>query len=525
MTAVWMMYVLLVGTLLACAALAADVALRRTGMPTRWVWALALAGSIALAALAPRGQSQDALVLPAAKTAAAAPMVFVNSTAPSYMAAVQSAGRAVEGAITRGIAFVELRIPEGTSVPLGIAWCVLSAGILALLIVVNRRVDRARLAWPVTELHGSVVRVAPAVGPAVVGLAHPEIIVPEWLFERSSEEQRLVVVHEREHVAAHDQFVLIGAWCAAALLPWHPAVWWMLSRLRLAIELDCDARVLHRGVPARPYGALLIDIAGQCSGLRIGALPLADTPTHLERRLLAMRPTRARYLAVRMAVLGSVAALSVLVACEARMPTSSEIASMDAASARTSAVKAKLLDEQAKPVYLVDGVVVSAEEAMSISAARIASIDVSKPKGDERGQLSIITVDGKTEPNKLLAEKRALGAMSPAGREGRLMVHITNPKGAAEADTMPLRRVRMRGAGDSVVIGYALQKKAAAVGMEQPLFVIDGVVSTKEQMSALKAKDIDTVDVIKGASAVQEWPEPAAINGVVKIVTKKGVAP
>ena len=331
MTAAWMLYVLLVGTLLACAALAADVALRRTGVPTRWVWVAALAGSVALAVFAPRGQAPVAFKIPSANVMEVAEVPAVE--ARSIAAYVLALSRAIDGGIARGIATIELRVSERLAVSLAVIWGVLSAGMFVLLVIVNRRVNRARRSWPVEHMYGSMVRVAPHTGPAVIGLARPEIVVPQWLLERTDEERRLVVVHEREHVNARDQLVLIGAWCAVALLPWHPAVWWMLSRLRLAIELDCDARVLYQGFQPRPYGALLIDIAGQCAGLRVGALALADKTTHLERRLLAMKPTRSRFSAMRIGVLGSFAALATLIACEARMPTSAEIASMDASSA------------------------------------------------------------------------------------------------------------------------------------------------------------------------------------------------
>ena len=56
MTSAWTLYVLLVGTLLACAALALDGILRRTTLPTRWVWVSALAGIVCLAVIAPRSE-------------------------------------------------------------------------------------------------------------------------------------------------------------------------------------------------------------------------------------------------------------------------------------------------------------------------------------------------------------------------------------------------------------------------------------------------------------------------------------
>src|SRR4029077_189986 len=136
---------------------------------------------------------------------------------------------------------------------------------------VQLRFRRARMAWPVTVLQGVRVRVAVRLGPArirvaeaegiapvLMCVARPEIIVPRWLLDRAAEDQRLVVAHEAEHVRAHDALLLGMACAAGALVPWNPAVWFMLSRLRLAVELDCDARILRGGATPRSYGTLLI---------------------------------------------------------------------------------------------------------------------------------------------------------------------------------------------------------------------------------------------------------------------------
>ena len=42
-------------------------------------------------------------------------------------------------------------------------------------------------------------------------------------------------------------------------------------KLRLAIELDCDRRVLATGVPRRRYGEMLIDVAARCVRPPLGA--------------------------------------------------------------------------------------------------------------------------------------------------------------------------------------------------------------------------------------------------------------
>ena len=69
MTMAWILYVLLVGTLLAFAALAVDAILRRTRFPTRWVWVSALAGIVCLAIVAPsRDVRPQAFKIPARKS-------------------------------------------------------------------------------------------------------------------------------------------------------------------------------------------------------------------------------------------------------------------------------------------------------------------------------------------------------------------------------------------------------------------------------------------------------------------------
>ena len=202
------------------------------------------------------------------------------------------------------------------------AWGVGSAVLLALFVAVNVRLARARRRWPSSQTCGTAVRVAPDSGPAVLGLLRAEIVVPRSLLERSAEEQRLILAHEREHLRARDHLLLAGAWLVAIALPWHPAVWVLLGRLRLAIELDCDARVLRGGESPKSYGALLIDVAAHHGGIRIGALALADGPSHLERRILAMNAPRKRHALAYGALLCGRRALLVLAACEAKIPTS-----------------------------------------------------------------------------------------------------------------------------------------------------------------------------------------------------------
>jgi hypothetical protein len=56
----------------------------------------------------------------------------------------------------------------------------------------------------------------------------------------------------------------------------------------------------------------------------------------------------------------------------------------------------------------------------------------------------------------------------------------------------------------------------------EPAFQIDGVPSTRAQFEALDSRDIVTVDVVKEkAVATALSNDPAAVNGLVKISTKR----
>jgi hypothetical protein len=367
-------------------------------------------------------------------------------------------------------------------------WVVASLLALVVLAFVHLRIRRARRGWAEAELLGTRVRIAPDVGPAVVGMLRPQIVVPRWLLGRSLDEQRLVLDHEREHLGARDHLLLGVGSLVVALVPWHPAAWWMLARLRLAIELDCDARVLRRGVPARTYGTLLIDLADRCTGFRVGATALADEGSHLERRLLAMKTNSTKRSMLRSGMLGTAVVLALLAACEAKVPTGPEIQAMDVASASNAATRTRMLQKSQmdSAIYFVDGKEVDAKTANSLTPNQIATIDINKGGG----AYAVIRIS-------------------------------TNGQAAAAdvggGDAVRLRTKRPAG---TLQVGVLDPKDEAAKKFDG-LLLIDGVKSDQAAMSALDPKKIQSVEVIKGAAAEKLSSDPAAKNGIIRITTKQ----
>lgn len=149
---------------------------------------------------------------------------------------------------------------------------------------------------PTRVVAGERVRVAHRFGPAAAGGAVPQILLPDWALSCSVEDQRLIVAHERAHVDARDPDWLLVALLLAAVQPWNPVVWGMLRRLRVAMELDCDARVLAHDQfePARvrAYGLLLLDTARRASRGSPLVPALGGASRSLHRRLIAMTAPR-----------------------------------------------------------------------------------------------------------------------------------------------------------------------------------------------------------------------------------------
>jgi beta-lactamase regulating signal transducer with metallopeptidase domain len=518
MTAAWMVYALLVGALVALAACALDGVCRLAARPSRWVWLGAMAVTVALIALAPKRASRgESVLLPLRIDAISAsveapPQTIVDRLAGSLRRARDMVG----SAISHGFLTAARLVPASIARGLALLWGMLSAAAVLALFAVHGRLRRARRAWPVAELHGARVRLAPDAGPAVVGITHPEIVVPRWLLQRSDAEQRMVVAHEVEHMRACDPLLLTVACVAAALVAWHPAMWWMLSRLRLAVELDCDNRVVRSGVAPRSYGALLIELAGRCSsGMRIGAPALADGSSLLERRLVAMTPHRPKFARGLACALAACSVALLALACDAELPTSEEVKSMDVAAAEGAAQRLALIGVNDSLVtFTIDYRKASAQEAHALAPEDIASIEVLKKKISASGS------DARASGEVRILTKRAadslgvVGIRKRVGREGAVVKLVR--KGATGGEITAEGEQGWKISADTVRIGPLARKRFDGI------LVLDGVRVDSKELANISPDQIASVEVMKGDAARKLYADSAAANGVIRITTRSG---
>jgi hypothetical protein len=161
----------------------------------------------------------------------------------------------------------------------------------------------------------------------VVGIVRPRIVIPQWLLHEEAPMQAIVIAHEQEHLRAQDIRVLGGALLTAVLLPWNLPLWWQLRRLRFAIEVDCDARVLRAGQSPPPYSAVLLSVATHRVPLRATATGLSESGSSLERRIRIMHTPRRQRWRLAAAVLAFCSAASIGVAANVTTPPALQLSS------------------------------------------------------------------------------------------------------------------------------------------------------------------------------------------------------
>lgn len=269
MIASWMLYALAISILISVAGVAAERALASRQRPTRFVWVATLLLSIAWP------------LVPAIARMLPAPPRPVQMLPFRIVVDITPAPAAIDWPriVDRGL----------------IALWIAASIVLAIRIVRGiALIERSRSAWKRGRVNGVRVKLSNNVGPAVVGLRSMDVVLPSWIMSLDESLREIVLRHEEEHRSARDPYLLFGAAVLVAALPWNLALWFQARRLRLAIEMDCDARVLRAHPSPERYGMLILTIAQRRSVAPAMFAPMLSEPaTNLERRILAMRTKRA----------------------------------------------------------------------------------------------------------------------------------------------------------------------------------------------------------------------------------------
>lgn len=308
----WMLYVIMVTLLLSIGAFLAERAARLNHGGTRWIWLTAIVASLLL----PTTISSVSIGLPDVfSPAVAQKVVSLRATTTQALSPVMWISGSPDAP----------RSWHGLDDSLTTLWRGASAAMLLALIASGIALALRKRRWHTDTVAGAQVYVTEGVGPAVVGLMRPRIVVPKWVTLALPRLQSNVVAHEQSHLDAHDPQLFTLALGLLVFMPWNLPLWWQLRRLRYAIEVDCDARVLRGGVDPTHYGETLISVGERQSAFVGAVAAMSESQSFLEERIRIMISKPKRWRSAGIAALASLSLGLTALAAQVSPPNMSTV--------------------------------------------------------------------------------------------------------------------------------------------------------------------------------------------------------
>ena len=121
--------------------------------------------------------------------------------------------------------------------------------------------------------------------PAAFGLRRPTVLLPPAFLEMGPPAQRAVAAHELLHVCRRDWALAVVEEIVRAGLWFHPAVHWLLGRIRLCREQVVDRQVAGRLADRRVYLEALLEVARGLVRARPLPAALMLREAHLKDRI------------------------------------------------------------------------------------------------------------------------------------------------------------------------------------------------------------------------------------------------
>jgi TonB family protein len=122
-----------------------------------------------------------------------------------------------------------------------------------ILEILSRLMQQMNVTRPVRVLISHV-----ADAPSLVGWLKPVILIPAAALAGLNVSQlEAILAHEMAHIRRHDYLVNMLQMVVETLLFYHPAVWWVSSRMRQERELCCDDLAIRQSGDAIGYARAL----------------------------------------------------------------------------------------------------------------------------------------------------------------------------------------------------------------------------------------------------------------------------
>src|SRR4029079_18930153 len=213
----WMVYSAVVSLLMGLAALALERSAQIRRRPARWLWAMCMVASLA----SPFIPSKVSVQIPG-------PTQTDRSTSSEKLRPPQTS-EILTPPQTTAIELSRFTLPiigtdqtplsNRVSTLLDWTWRMASMALALVILASGVHLSWRRRRWELSHMTGMAVYISADSGPAVVGFLRPHIVLPRWLSKSSTDEQELVIAHERSHLDAHDTQLLTIAARLPACIP------------------------------------------------------------------------------------------------------------------------------------------------------------------------------------------------------------------------------------------------------------------------------------------------------------------
>lgn len=498
----WMMYAAVVGGVVAVGGWACERLSASAGRPRRIAWLAALT----VAVVVPLTGGWRKPAAPVVETGAAEPPAIAGAVVGDLWSAIPA-----------------LPVPDGVNSG-RIAALLWGAGSLASLAVLGGvlvLVARGRRRWERRWVDGADIFVSRRFGPALVGVTKPEVVVPAWVLGLEPGARTAIIRHEAEHARARDHLGLLYGGLVVAAFPWNPAIWWMCRRLRAAVELDCDQRVLASGIGVADYGDVLLDAGSRCHGWWGFSPAMGQPRSLLERRLKTMSETRKKLSGGYATLLVAVAVGALVVACDTPVPTEvrealEEVMAEEAAQGADAEqedrierfLQAKVFGADPAPLLFVDGVRIRSTEDLQESARGWFEDTYASSSDIERVEV--------------LKGAAAIVHYGEEAAGGVIQVFTKGVEPEAELIVVPPDRKLLESGQVKDWEWFSETVVANPRPGLRPVIYVDGVRldDGESGLAGLDPERIDRIEVIKGEAARERYGKEAA-NGVILIFTKK----
>ncbi len=141
------------------------------------------------------------------------------------------------------------------------------------------RFDSSSARWYVSET---------VPGPVTYGWHRPSILLPARVMQLPGALREAIACHELMHVHRRDWLFVLAEETVRSLLWFHPAVWFVLSRIQLAREQVVDGEVVRLTENRECYLDALVEVAAQGLQPDLSPVPLFLRKRHLTVRVAAV---------------------------------------------------------------------------------------------------------------------------------------------------------------------------------------------------------------------------------------------